>query len=559
MAIRRWMIAGVVAVAGCTGGGSTGPQAEPASIRLSTTTVSFASLHETRDIVATVLDDGGSPLTGVTVSWSSSAIAVATVSSQGRVTAVGNGTAQVTASVAAIEASATVIVQQVPATLTLSPDVLRLAAVGDAARISALVEDAGGSPVVGALVAFASADPAIATVDGTGLVTAEGDGATYVTGQVAPGGASLTQAVRVEVGTFLPPAYLVGGSVGVAYSDQVGPATGAGAFTYTVTGGALPPGLSLTPTTAAIIGTPTTHGVHFFQVSASNGLVTVSERFAITISTKPVGAFNLWVTYAGGALPPANATTAVSAALARWEQIVTGDAGAAVTYPPTGLEPDDCQLVDASLLNGAFVEDVAILMAVDAIDGAGKTLARGGPCGYGRTQLPAVITGQLLLDEVDAATASTSFLEDIVWHEMAHVLGVGTLWQDSTVDVGTPTPRYIGEHAESEWLALGGAAGGVPLEPDIGAHWAESWFDTEIMTPWAEGGAVSMPVSRVTIGALLDLGWAASLVAADPFALPACAGSCTAPAPSEGPWPVAPVPDYVIERLLPLPGGRTPQ
>lgn len=554
MLISRLVVVAVLAaLAGCREGGPTGPLAEPASIVLSSTTVDLSWLTATHDLTATVLDDGGSAISGVTVTWSTDASAVATVSIQGRVTAVGNGTAEITAAVGALAATAVVTVRQIPTALVLSPDTLRLAGASATGTLTAVVEDAGGSEVAGVDVAFSSADAAVATVDVVGLVTAQGDGATYVTGQVAPGGSALTESVRVEVGTFLDPAYLVGGYVGVAYGDRVGPATGSGTFSYSVTAGALPAGLSLDPVTAEITGTPTASGIRFFQVSASNGPVTVSERFAITISTNATGAFNLWVTYDGGVLPPVAVEAAVSAALARWEGIVTGDAGAAITYPATGLDPDDCSLVDASLLNGAFIEDVAILMAFDAIDGPGRTLARGGPCGYGRSHLPAVISGQLLLDAADAAIVATSFLEDIVWHEIAHALGMGTLWQSWTTGVGTPQPLYVGELGNEEWLALGGLQDGVPLEPDLGVHWDEAWFDNELMTPVAEATAVAMPVSRLTIGALLDMGWIASLGAADPYVLPACAGSCAPPAGVGEPSDSTSLPDYVIDRLLPLP------
>jgi hypothetical protein len=517
--------------------------------------VSFSALNSTFDLVATVRDAGGAVISGVTVTWTTSASTVATVSNQGRVTAVGNGTAQITASVGALSASATVTVQQVAATLSLSPDTVRLGAAPDTATVTAIVRDSGGSPMSGVAVTWATANPAVATVSPTGRVTAQGNGATSVTAQVAPGGSALTKSVRVEVGGRLPPAYLVGGYVGVAYSAQIGPATGGGGtFTYAVTAGALPSGLALSTGDARITGTPSAAGVSFFQVTATSGTITVSERYAITISTKPPAAFNLWVTYNGGPLPPANASSALTAALARFENVITGDAGAAVTYPSSGLTSTTCSLVDASLLNGAFVEDVAILMAVGPVDGAGRTLARGGPCGYGRTQRPAVITGQMLLDEADAGSATTNYLRDIVWHEIAHALGMGTLWQDSTRFAGTDSVVYVGKNAKDEWTALGGR-GNVPLEPQLGAHWHEAWFNAELMTPVAEGPTTPMPISRMTIGALLDLGWGAVLGAADAFSLPPCAGACTAPPRAAADQDEGAVLDYVIERLLPLPPG----
>jgi hypothetical protein len=551
---RRALLAGLLILAACTGG-STAPAAEPSTITLSAANVSFSSLLATQDLIATVRDENGAPISGVDVTWTTDAALVATVSNAGRITAVGNGSAEITASVGAIEASATVSVQQVAFTLTLSPDTLRLAEAPDTATIGRSVRDAGGSEVAGAVVTWATVDAAVATVNMAGRVTAAADGATTIVGQVAPGSAALTRSVRVEVGAQLPPAYLVGGYLGASYTDQVGPATGAGgSFTHAVTAGALPTGLTLSSSTAQITGLPSASGVFFFQVTATNGVVTVSERYAITISTKPASAFNLWVTYNGGALPPANARVALSAALARWEEVVTGDAGEGVTYPGSGLTPSTCQLVDASLLNGAFIEDIALLVAVGPIDGAGSTLARGGPCGYGRQVPPAVISGQILLDHVDASSASATYLQDVIWHEIAHALGIGTLWQGSLINVATDSVKYIGTNGNAEWLALGGPFAGAPVQPDLEAHWHEAWFDGEIMTPTTEGSAFRMPISRMTIGTLIDLGYTASLAAANAYELPGCAGACMvgpyrAGAPGEG----VPFDDFVIERLLPLP------
>ncbi len=557
---RHARFASLLLVTACGGGGNTtGPTGTPASITLSSTSLSFSSLTATQGLSATVLDANGATLSGVSVTWSSNAGSVATVSSTGVVTAVGNGMAQITATAGTVQASAGVTVQQVAATLTLSPDTLRFAAAGDTATIGRTVRDALGSPMTGVPVTFATSNTAVATVVvNTGRVTATGDGATTVIAQVAPGGSNLTKQVRIEVGGVLPPAYLVGGYVGTAYSDQIGPVSGGGGgFTFAITDGALPNNLSFSSSTGQITGVPSASGAFFFQVTASNGVLTLSERYAITISTKPASAFNLWLTYNGGVMPSANARAAVSAALARFEQVVTGEV-ANVTYPSSGLTPSTCQLVDASLMNGAFIDDVAILMAVGPIDGASGTLARGGFCGYGRNPAPpATITGQMKLDQVDQSTASVTYLQDVIWHELAHAFGIGTLWQGSTVFAATDSVRFTGANGKAEWTTLGGPSMGgpndVPLEPTIAAHWNEGWFNGEIMTPTTEGPLLRMPISRLTIGALIDLGWGAVLGAADAYSLPVCSPACTvspAPVGTEGG-----IPDFVIDPLLPLPPG----
>ncbi|MDE2848872.1 MAG: Ig-like domain-containing protein [Gemmatimonadota bacterium] len=67
------------------------------SIVIEPSEATLMSLGETVQLSATVLDGNGQPVSGAAVEWSSSDASVATVSGQGLVTAVGNGSAQITA------------------------------------------------------------------------------------------------------------------------------------------------------------------------------------------------------------------------------------------------------------------------------------------------------------------------------------------------------------------------------------------------------------------------------------------------------------------------------
>ena len=66
----------------------------------------WAPVGDTVDLSARVLDDEGEEITGTTVRWSSSNVAVATVDSSGVMTAVGEGTVTLTAT-ATVSASST--------------------------------------------------------------------------------------------------------------------------------------------------------------------------------------------------------------------------------------------------------------------------------------------------------------------------------------------------------------------------------------------------------------------------------------------------------------------
>jgi hypothetical protein len=84
------------------------------------------------------------------------------------------------------------------------------------------------------------------------------------------------------------------GQVNVAYSSFVAASGGFAPYTFSIIGGALPPGLSLNPTTGAITGTPTTAGTYNYTVevadaTASPGSLagTITSNCSITIAPIP--------------------------------------------------------------------------------------------------------------------------------------------------------------------------------------------------------------------------------------------------------------------------------
>ena len=143
----------------------------PPSISILPATVELAALGDTARLAAEVRDRNGDPMPETAVRWSSSAATVATVDPTGFVTAVGNGTATVTASASAgpLAGSAAVMVRQVPATLSV-PDSLTLEAAGETATLMAAVADANEHGMPGAAVAWASDDPSVGRVGHRGRV-----------------------------------------------------------------------------------------------------------------------------------------------------------------------------------------------------------------------------------------------------------------------------------------------------------------------------------------------------------------------------------------------------
>ncbi len=187
------------------------------------------------------------------------------------------------------------------------------------------------------------------------------------------------------------------------------------------------------------------------------------------------------------------------AAAERWEEIITAD------LPDVGR-----------------IDDLLIKARVISIDGRSGTLGEAGPTDL-RSNGGLPYQGSMELDRADVkAMAANGTLTAVIMHEMGHVLGLGTLWdQFDFVDRGKA--GYTGRNALEEYRTLSGhgSAAYVPLETGGGSgtasgHWSERVFGDEIMTGYVNG---DMPISRVTIGALEDLGYSVRYGQADAFAI----------------------------------------
>ena len=129
-------------------------------------------------LIATV---GPENATDKTVTWTSSNESVATVDATGKVTAVAEGTATIKAKAGSISTTCVVTVKAATVAVTsVTLDKTELAlAVGDAAvQLTATVKPDNATD---ADVDWSSSDQSVATVDGSGLVTAVADGTATIT------------------------------------------------------------------------------------------------------------------------------------------------------------------------------------------------------------------------------------------------------------------------------------------------------------------------------------------------------------------------------------------
>ena len=142
-----------------------------------TAAAALAAVGDTVRLAATAVDANGHPVAGAVFAWSSGDEAVATVDSAGLVTAVGNGTAMVTATSGQASGSADITVSQEVASLEVVSGGGQHGDIGDTlpGTIVVRVVDAGGSATASVAVSFTPApghgmaDPGSALSDAEGL------------------------------------------------------------------------------------------------------------------------------------------------------------------------------------------------------------------------------------------------------------------------------------------------------------------------------------------------------------------------------------------------------
>ena len=240
---------------------------------------------------------------------------------------------------------------------------------------------------------------------------------------------------------------------------------------------------------------------------------------APTIGGGPIVAsssFNLIVRYIG--TPTATQRSAVESAVSRWRSVIRSG----LPDVPMNVAAGRCFPEQPALTE--TIDDIVIYVEFVAIDGIGKVLGQAGPC-YVRTEGGLPIFGQLQLDVADATRVeSQGRLDDLLLHEMAHVLGFGTLWEDASLvhGVGGTDPLFSGNTAIAAFRLLDASAIAVPVE-NTGtsgtrdSHWRESIMGNELMTGYLS--TTTNPLSTITIGSMKDLGYETNSAGADSYNL----------------------------------------
>jgi uncharacterized protein YjdB len=157
---------------------SVGP-VKTGSISLSPGSGTLTSLGDTLHIRATVFTDAGREQKGAKVAWSSLEETVATVQEDGVVVSRGSGTVRIVASSGGVSDTAVVAVQQVVAGVSVSPGTVAMDA-GKTVQLSGQAVDARGAQVQGASLTWTTSASSVATVNGSGRVSAAASGSAVI-------------------------------------------------------------------------------------------------------------------------------------------------------------------------------------------------------------------------------------------------------------------------------------------------------------------------------------------------------------------------------------------
>src|SRR2546426_535255 len=156
-----------------------------------------ATVGQMVQLTATPQDSTGAPLAGRVVTWSTSNAGVATVNGSGLVTGVVAGPATITATSEGKSGASAITVASVPvASVTGSPAAASVST-GQTVQLTATPRDANGAPLSGRVVTWSSNNAAVATVNGSGLVTGVATGSATIT--ATSEGQTGTSAISVSV------------------------------------------------------------------------------------------------------------------------------------------------------------------------------------------------------------------------------------------------------------------------------------------------------------------------------------------------------------------------
>ncbi|HKV71484.1 MAG TPA: Ig-like domain-containing protein [Gemmatimonadales bacterium] len=194
------------------------------------------------------------------------------------------GTFRVIATASGFADTSTVTVVKVPVALVIVTPALDTVSVGSSYQLTATTKDAGGNVLTGRVVTWGSSNAAVATVSGTGKVTAVAAGTATITAtsETIPGTATAVVVVVLAKTVSIAPAgatVFKGSTVGLTATarDQ-----GGNILNHAVTWSSLSPGI------ATVNGSGTVTGVALGTATIKAVVDTVTATTSVTVDTQSV-------------------------------------------------------------------------------------------------------------------------------------------------------------------------------------------------------------------------------------------------------------------------------
>ncbi len=288
---------------------------------------------------------------------------------------------------------------------------------------------------------------------------------------------------------------------------------------------------SVTVSEGRLTVSPGTGGSTRITVTATDP-ESLSARLSFPVSVRApiVGSFDMDVIVGGD---PTEAQRAAFQDAADWWMSILADTELP-DVPVEGLGPLGCAGIFTDQKIGGMIDDLVIVAMVEELDGPGGVLASATPCSVREgSMLPFIGITRFDKDDLEQFEGSSD-LEEVILHEIGHVLGIGSLWRefgllrDPSIETPGADAHFAGPLAITAFDEAGGAnytdGAKVPVENRAGpgsgdVHWRQSVFRTELMTPYASIGTPD-PLSAITIQSLADLGYTVDISLAEPYTLP---------------------------------------
>lgn len=460
------------------------------------------------------LNRAGAVIVLSAITWSTTDSSIGAVSGGGVLRARNIGTVTLDALADGALGSRTVRVVPRPLRVrVVAPDTSQLV---DEIQVSSEVQSAAGLPLPEVAPRFAVADTNIATVAPIGVGRARVNGRQIgSTDLLAIIGRDTTRRRLTLRLTPLRSLALQIESRVVAVGDSV-------PFVLTAidTGGRAIPStgtiLALEPVGTMLVrnGHMIAIGIGRVVVGASNGATIARD----TLTAQGTSEFPLDIVDGDGQRPlPLKVLLSMERVANKWRRVIR----AAPAGDFVRLQVGECR---NAVSVSQFITGVRVLVKLDSLPP--RIGGQGGPCVLRPNGLP--LLGTISLNLFNYNLLSDQKLDDLLQHEVGHVLGLGTIWGRGSFarlvdgDSSATDPIFVGPSALAAFTRLGRstrfAGRRVPLQLGVLGHWRSDAFSGELMSPSLI--ATAQPTSSVTVAALRDLGWVVEPEAYEEYALP---------------------------------------